>query len=66
MGQATHAQTIQVLESAARTIKRHIRESREILGAIKRAEVSLLGVSVETVTDTQTEEGHSDSSESDG
>lgn len=52
------AQTVDELDQAARTLKRHIRESREILGAVRRAQAAVTGIEVETIT-TQPG-GHSD------
>jgi hypothetical protein len=56
------AQTADALEQAARTLKRHIRESRELLGVVRRAQVGLIGIEVETVN-TQTPGGHGGTSQ---
>lgn len=47
--QAARAQTAQTLDQVARALKRQIRESRELLGLVRRAEVTLLGIEVQDV-----------------
>lgn len=47
VNQAARAQTAQTLDQVARALKRQIRESRELLGLVRRAEVTLLGIEVQ-------------------
>ena len=53
------AQTANELDLAARVLKRHIRESREILGAVRRAQAAVIGVEVETIETHSPQGGHS-------
>lgn len=56
------AQTVDELDQAARVLKRHIRESRDVLSAVRRAQAVVTGIEVETINQTQPG-GHSDHTE---
>jgi Flp pilus assembly protein TadG len=55
------AQAVNTLDEVARALKRHHRETRDLIQAVRRAQVTALGITVETAQGPQG--GRSDSAD---